>query len=80
MMKTTVEIDDALFARVRKHARRTGRSVRSLVEEGLRRCLEAERSAKRYELPDLSVGNAGGLNPLEALSWQDLRDEIYGGR
>lgn len=79
-MKTTVEIDDALFARVRKQARRSGRSVRSLVEEGLRRCLEAERPAKGYKLPDLSVGNADGLNPLEALSWQDLRDEIYGGR
>ncbi|MGH6636438.1 MAG: type II toxin-antitoxin system VapB family antitoxin [Gammaproteobacteria bacterium] len=79
-MKTTVEIDDALVVRVRKHARRTGRTMRSLVEEGLRRCLEAERPAKRYELPDLSVGNAGGPNPLEARPWQDLRDEIYEGR
>ncbi|MGH8647131.1 MAG: type II toxin-antitoxin system VapB family antitoxin [Gammaproteobacteria bacterium] len=76
-MKTTVEIDDALVLRVRKHARRTARTMRSLVEEGLRRCLEAERPAKRYELPDLTVGNSGGPNPLEALSWQDLRHEIY---
>ncbi|MDQ3775541.1 MAG: hypothetical protein M3461_14910 [Pseudomonadota bacterium] len=33
-MKTTVEIDDALCVRVRKHARRTGQSMRSLMEEG----------------------------------------------
>jgi hypothetical protein len=36
IMKSTVEIDDAPFVRVRKHARRTGQSMRSLVEEGLR--------------------------------------------
>jgi hypothetical protein len=35
IVKTTVEIDDALV-RVRKHARRTGQSMRSLVEEVLR--------------------------------------------
>ena len=80
IMKTTVEIDDALFVRVRKHARRTGQSMRSLVEEGLRRCLDAERSATGYRLPDLSVGEAGGANPLESLSWHDVRDQIYGGR
>ena len=44
----------ALFVRVRKHARRTGQSMRSLVEEGLRRCLNAERLATGYRLPDLS--------------------------
>jgi hypothetical protein len=34
----------------------------------------------KYRLPDRSVGDARGPNPLEALSWQELRDEIYGGR
>jgi hypothetical protein len=62
------------LARVRS---RTGRTMRSLVEKGLRRCLEPERSPKRYKLPDLSVGDSGGPNLLEALSWQDLRSEIY---
>ena len=79
-MKTTVEIEDALFARARRLAQRTGRSMRSLVEEGLRRCLEDEQLPKHYVLPDKSVGTAGNPNPLETLSWQDIRDEIYGGR
>jgi len=37
-----------------------------------------ERSRAHYVLPDRSVGDPGGPNPLEAMSWQDLRDEIYG--
>jgi hypothetical protein len=40
--------------------------------------LNAEAQPSRYELPDRSVGKAGGENPLETLSWQDLRESIYG--
>jgi hypothetical protein len=54
--------------------------LRALIEEGLRRVLDAEQEPARYRLPDRSVGESGGRNPLEALTWQDLRDEIYGGR
>ena len=79
-MKTTVEISDALLARAKRHARRVGRPLRALIEDGLRHVLDAEPARKEYHLPDLSVGDARGDNPLEALSWQDLRDEIYGGR
>ena len=79
-MKTTVEIEDALLDRARSLDRRTGRYMRSLVEEGLRRCPEEQRQPARYELPDRSVGTVGGPNPLETLTWQDLRDRIYGGR
>ncbi len=54
--------------------------MRSLIEEGLHLALRAEASSPSYRLPDRSVGTQGGANPLESLSWQDLRDEIYGGR
>jgi hypothetical protein len=81
-MKTTVEISDALFARAQKKARREGRSLRSLIEEGLRRCLDEDRDAGRpsYRLPDHSVGDAKRPNPLASMSWAEIRDEIYGGR
>jgi hypothetical protein len=79
-MKTTVEIPDALLERARRHARRTGRPVRALIEEGLRRVLEHGQEKAAYRLPERSVGAPGGPNPLESLSWQDLRDAIYGGR
>ena len=79
-MKTTVEISDALLARAKRHARRAGKPLRVLIEEGLRRVLDADAPAAGYVLPDLSTGERGGENPLEQYSWQDLRDEIYGGR
>ena len=79
-MKTTVEISDAVLERARRHARRTGRSLRALIEEGLQLVLRAEEERPSYRLPDRSVGNSRGPNPLENFSWQELRQEIYGGR
>jgi hypothetical protein len=79
-VKTTLEIADPVLTRAKRHARRTGRSLRALVEEGLRLVLEAEEKRDRYSLPDRSVGNRRDPNPLEARSWPELRDEIYDGR
>lgn len=75
-MKITIDIHDALLERIRRHARRTGRSLRDMVEEGLRRVL-AERTPEPYALPDASVGDPGADDPLEALSQQELMDEVY---
>jgi hypothetical protein len=79
-VKTTIEIGDALLSRAKRHAQKTGKTLRVLVEEGLRRVLDGESVRTGYRLPDRSVGVPGGRNPLESLTWQDLRDEIYGGR
>jgi hypothetical protein len=79
-MKTTIEISDALLARAKRLSRALGKPLRALVEEGLRRVLEHEPPRSRYRLKDHSVGTSGGRNPLEDMSWQDLRDAIYGGR
>jgi hypothetical protein len=77
-VKTTLEIQDALLERAKRHAKRTRRSLRAVVEEGLRRVLSQRVAAPAYVLPDASVGDPDGVDPLEALSWQDLREEIYG--
>lgn len=37
-------------------------------------------SGRRAKQRDYSVGKRGGRDPLTSMSWQDLRDEIYGGR
>ena len=79
-MKTTVEIADALMRRAKRMARSEGTTLRALIEEGLRRVLEDETSPRPFRLEDRSVGRPGDPNPLESLTWQDLRDEIYGGR
>jgi len=77
-MKTTLDIQDELLARAKRHARKTGRPLRAVVEEGLRQVLTAEGPQHRYRLPDLSAGEVGARDPLEAYSWQDLRGIIYG--
>ncbi len=75
-----MEIPDALLDRARRHARRSGRPVRALIEEGLRLVLQAEAGPAPYQLPDRSVGEEDAPNPLESLSWPDVRDEISGKR
>jgi hypothetical protein len=77
-MKTTLDLQDELLTRAKVLSKRTGRPLRALVEEGLRLVLSKQRETNRYQLPDCSVGEPDAVNPLEALSWQDLRDEIYG--
>ena len=80
-MKTTLDLADDLLLSAKRHAKKTGRPLRAVVEEGLRLALgQASKPAARYALADLSVGDPRGKNPLESMSWQDLRGEIYGGR
>ena len=77
-MKTTLDIHDELLARAKRHAKKTGRPLRAVVEDGLRQVLAAPSSRNRYRLPDLSTGQSGAEDPLEVYSWQDLRGVIYG--
>ena len=76
-MRTTLDIHDELLRRAERHARRTGRPLRALVEEGLRRVLHPDAPRAPYRLPDLSAGRAGAHDPLAALSWPDLRGLAY---
>ena len=80
IMKTTLDIHDDLLLRAKRHARRLGRPLRAVVEEGLRQVLAAPAARSPYRLPDLSAGDADAPDPLESYSWQDLRDTIYGDR
>ena len=77
-MKTTIDIHDELMARAKRHAKRTGRPFRAVVEDGLRLVLSESSGGEPYKLPDRSVGDPNATDPLETLSWQDLREEIYG--
>ncbi len=76
-MKTTLDIQDELLARAKRHARKTGRPLRAVVEEGLQQVLLSASSHRRYRLPDLSVGNPNNRDPIEAYSWHDLREMTY---
>ena len=77
-MKTTLDIHDELLARAKRHAKKTGRPLRAVVEDGLRQVLAAPPSRDCYRLSDLSAGQSGAGDPLEVYSWQTLRGVIYG--
>ena len=79
LMKTTLDIQDELLLRAKRHAQRTGRPLRAVVEEGLRHELSREINRTPFRLQDHSVGEQGARDPLETYSWQDLREIIYGG-
>jgi hypothetical protein len=77
-VKTTIEIQDALLERAKRYAKRVRRPLRAVIEEGLRRVLSEAAPKHAYELPDASVGDPNAADPLEAMSWHELRAEIYG--
>lgn len=78
-MKTTVEIADALFAEARAEAERRGTSMRSLIEEGLRRVLDqADGDAASWELPDLSYGSGGIRSEYLAGGHDAFLEAAYG--
>lgn len=77
-VKTTLDIQDALLERAKRHAKRVRRPLRAIVEDGLRRVLSDTAPRGTYRLRDASVGDPEAPDPLEAFTWQDLRAEIYG--
>ena len=79
-MKTTLDISDPLLNQIRKIAARDGDTLRSLVEQGLRKVV-AERSAKAkpFKLRDGSVGTPGAEFAYGKLSVEQKRDLMYEG-
>ena len=78
-MKTTIDIADPLFARARAFADRQGTTLRSLVEEGLRRVLDERTRTTPFKLRDASFkGPCRGLTrEFAAGGWERIRGAIY---
>ena len=79
-MKTTVEIADALLAEARKLAARERRTVRALMEEGLRRVLKERGQRGRFRLRKVTFRGKGLQADVGEGSWQRIRELIYEGR
>ncbi|MCY4157849.1 MAG: type II toxin-antitoxin system VapB family antitoxin [Gammaproteobacteria bacterium] len=77
-MKTTLDIHDELLVRAKRRAKVEGRSLRAVVEEGLRLALAPPRVRPSYSMPDLREGDPQAPDPLERYSWPELRELIYG--
>ncbi len=81
-MKTTLEIADPLLEQARAIAARDGETLRSLVEQGLRRVVDerATLKAKPFKLRDASVGTPGAPSLYESLSADEKLALMYEGR
>jgi Arc/MetJ family transcription regulator len=81
-MKTTIDINDALFGEAKAAARRQGDSFRSIVEAALRQYLESTGEPVRqpFRLRRHSF-NGRGLRPeVGDAGWERIREMAYGGR
>lgn len=82
-MKATIDLDDALYRRLKVEAARRGRTVRELVADGIRAVLDAP---VRVELPPKSPSANwfGALNTfakkVEDHSVDAIRSSIASGR
>jgi len=79
-MKTTVELAQPLLEEAKATARAEGRTLRSLLEEGLRLALARRKSpGPDYALPDRSVEGEGLRPELAEGGWAAIRGAIYEG-
>ncbi|MBI2002474.1 MAG: type II toxin-antitoxin system VapB family antitoxin [candidate division NC10 bacterium] len=79
-MKTTVEIPDSLLDEARRVAAREGRTVRALVEEGLRKVLAERKRSLAFRLRRASFKGEGLQPDVAGASWERIRDLAYEGR
>ena len=78
-MKVAIDIHDELLRRAKRHARRTGQTLRAVVESGLRLMLAGQGTAKpRYRWRNLSAGEPGDPNPFEKYTWAEILEMSYG--
>jgi hypothetical protein len=76
-MKTTIDIADALFEAAKALAARRGTTFRALVEDGLRRVIDAEPGPAAFRLRDESVSGSGVQPGLREGRWVDIADRIH---
>lgn len=80
-MKTTVDIADGLLAQAKRLAARRGTTLKALIEDGLRHCIEQSRAVTPARRLETHV--VGGRGLQAGRSWEDLGriiESTYEGR
>ena len=77
LMKTTIEISDALFDEAKRHAKKRGTTLRALVEEGLRTVLDSRPDADDFTLRDASIEGKGLRPELCEGDWDRIAQAAY---
>lgn len=79
-MRTTVRLRDELLERAKRHAAQEGRTLTSLIEEGLVLVLEEKAPESRQEVIELPVSRARGgiVAGVDLNDSRDLRERMNG--
>jgi hypothetical protein len=80
-MRTTIRLDEALLARAKAHAARTGRTLTAVIEDALRAALaqgRPQRGAERVALP--TFGSGGTLPGVDLDDSASLLEVMEAGR
>ncbi len=80
LMKTTIEISDALFVAAKRHATERGTTLRALVEEGMRTVLDSRREADAFTLRDASIEGKGPRPDIREGDWDRIAQAAYEGQ
>jgi len=76
-MKTTIDIADALLAAAKQRARQERRTLRDIVEQGLRSVL-SDRPAPNTERFQIQPFEGNGMFPgMVEGDWEAIREAIY---
>ena len=76
-MKTTIEIADDLLSRAKQLGRREGKTLRAVVEDGLRQVLRREAGTPAGRVKPVVFRKGGLSREFVNAPWTVLRDEIY---
>jgi hypothetical protein len=79
-MRTSIDLPDALFAKIRKAARARGTTLRALTIEGLQTILARAEQRPSFQLRDASFGKGGMAGDLAETDWERIRGLAYEGR
>jgi hypothetical protein len=76
LMKTTIEVSDALFKSAKQLAQRNQTTMRALIEDGLRRVLSDQQAKAKpaFKLKDARVRGKQML-VVDPRRWQQMEEE-----
>jgi Arc/MetJ family transcription regulator len=79
-MKTTIEISDSLLDEAKRLAAKEGTTIRSYVEQGLRRIVAERKSRGLFRLRQATFKGKGLQPGVQDATWERIRETIYQGR
>ena len=79
-MKTTVELPNPLFQQARRYATSHSMTMKTMIEQGLRKVMLERQPSPPFKLQDRSVKGNGMTPEFQNANWEHIRDAIYEGR